>query len=220
MPVDKRELIKILKKIDESSKKRNFTESVEIAVNLKDVDLKKPENRINTELVLPYDIGKEPRICVIASGETAVKAKELEVKVLDKDELQSLTGNKKAIRKLAKTFDFFVATVDLMPLVGRVLGAILGPRGKMPKPIPPNVDLKSVIENYKKTIKLRIRDNPCLHAKVGIRGMDEEKLAENINAVISFLEEKLERGPNNIKSIYVKTTMGSPIEVPYIRGKR
>ncbi len=220
MPVDKKELIKILKKIDESSKKRKFTESVEIAVNLKDVDLKKPENRINTELVLPYNIGKEPRICVIASGETAVKAKELEVKILDKDELQSLTGNKKAIRKLAKAFDFFVATVDLMPLVGRVLGAILGPRGKMPKPIPPNVDLKSVIENYKKTIKLRIRDNPCLHAKVGIRGMDEEKLAENINAVISFLEEKLERGPNNIKSIYLKTTMGSPVKVPYMRGKR
>ncbi|MEM2572967.1 MAG: hypothetical protein QXF77_00975, partial [Candidatus Jordarchaeales archaeon] len=90
MPVDKKELIKVLKKIDESSKKRNFTESVEIAVNLKDIDLKKPENRINTELVLPNDIEKEPRVCIIASGEVAVKAKELNANVLDKDELQSL----------------------------------------------------------------------------------------------------------------------------------
>lgn len=220
MPVDKKELIKVLKKIEETSKKRNFTESVELTVNLKDIDLKKPENRINMELVLPNEIGKEPRVCVIASGELAVKAKELNVNVLDKDELQGLTGNKKAMRKLAKSFDFFVASVDLMPLVGRILGAVLGPRGKMPKPIPPNADLKSIIENYKRTIRLRMRDNPCLHAKVGIRGMNEEKLAENINAVISFLEEKLERGPNNIRSIYVKTTMGSPVRVPYVRGKR
>ncbi|MBS7288714.1 MAG: 50S ribosomal protein L1 [Candidatus Freyarchaeota archaeon] len=220
MPVDKKELIKILKKIEETSKKRNFTESVELTVNFKDIDLKKPENRINTELVLPNEIEEEARICVIASGELAVKAKELNVNVLDKDELQGLTGNKKAMRKLAKSFDFFVASVDLMPLVGRILGAVLGPRGKMPKPIPPNTDLKSIIENYKRTVRLRMRDNPCLHAKVGVRGMDEEKLAENITAVISFLEEKLERGPNSIKSIYVKTTMGSPVRVPYVRGKR
>ncbi len=220
MPVDKKELVKTLEKVEEASKKRNFVESVDLTVNLKDVDLKKPENRINTELTLPNEIGKDVKVCVIASGELAVKAKELNVNVLDKDELQSLSGNKKAVKKLAKEFDFFVASADLMSLIGKILGPVLGPRGKMPKPIPPNADLKSIIENYKRTIKLRIRDNPCLHAKVGTRGMDKEKIAENISAVISFLEEKLERGPNNIKSVYVKTTMGPPVKVPYMRGKR
>lgn len=220
MPIDKKELIEALKKVDEISKKRNFVEAIELMVNLKDIDLKKPENRINAELVLPNEIGGEPNICVIASGELAVKAKDLNVRVLDKDELQSLAGNKKAIKKLAKTYDFFIASVDLMPLVGKILGAILGPRGKMPKPVPPNTDLKAILENYKKTVRLRMRDNPCIHAKVGTRGMDKEKLAENINAILSFLEEKLERGPSNIKSIYLKTTMGPSIKVPYVRSKR
>jgi len=213
MPVDKKAVVEALEEVEASSKKRNFVESIDLTVNLKDLDLKRPENRINVELTLPHEVGKEPRICVIASGELAVKAKELGVEVLDKDELQNLAGNRKAARKLAKSFDFFVASADLMPLIGRILGPVLGPRGKMPKPIPPNADLKLILENYKKTVRLRMRDNPSLHTKVGSRGMDKEKVAENISAVVSFLEEKLEKGPQNIKSLFIKTTMGPPERV-------
>ena len=213
MPLDKRKIVEAIKKAKQSSKKRNFVQSIELAVNLKDIDLKKPENRLNTEITLPNETGKEPKICVIATGDLAVKAKDAGVHVIDKDELNEISRNRKNVKKLAREYDFFVARADLMPQVGKTLGPVLGPRGKMPKPIPPNADINAILNQYKKNARIRMRNNPVVHLRVGNENMDEDKVVENVQRVINFLEGKFERGARHIKSVYLKTTMGPAIKV-------
>jgi large subunit ribosomal protein L1 len=213
MPLDDKKILEAIKKVKQSSKKRKFVQSIELAVNMKDVDLKKPENRLNVELTLPNDIGKDPKICVIAAGDLAVKAKNAGVYVIDKDELGEVARNKKNVKKLAQEYDFFVARADVMPQVGKTLGSVLGPRGKMPKPVPPNADIKAVLDQYKRNARIRMRENPVIHLKVGNEEMDEKKVVDNVQSVINFLEGKFEKGSRNIKSVYLKATMGPAVKV-------
>lgn len=95
-----------------------------------------------------------------------------------------------------------------MPTIGRRLGVVLGPRGKMPKPIPPNADPRQIVENLRTTVRLRSKDKPTFHAPIGSTSMTAEHIAENIDAVVKRLSTKLQRGRMNIRSIWVKTTMG------------
>ena len=100
-----------------------------------------------------------------------------------------------------------------MPVIGKRLGTVLGPRGKMPKPVPPGIDPRQIIENLRSTVKIRSRDKMTFHAPVGTRGMSAEDLAENIDLVLKRLTAKLERGKLNIRSAYVKTTMGAAVRL-------
>ncbi|KYH39042.1 MAG: 50S ribosomal protein L1 [Candidatus Hecatellales archaeon B24] len=218
MQVDAERLKKALEEAAGKAK-RNFTQSMELIVKIKDVDLKRPENRFNELVELPNPHGKNVKICVIASGQMAVEAKKVGADaVLQKDDLERLAGDRKAARELAKDYDFFAAEAPLMPLVGRILGPLLGPRGKMPTPIPPNSPLSPVVERFRRTIRIRLKDQPTIQCRIGNEKMEASKLAENALAVIRRLEEKLEKGARNIDKVYVKTTMGSPVKVE--AGKR
>ena len=213
MPIDEDAIIEALREMRSKTKKRDFKQSVELLVNLRDIDLKKPENRIRELVELPHGLGKEARVCVIASGDAALRAKKAGLDVLDKEELESMAGDKKRAKKLAKQYDYFVAEAPLMPLIGRILGAVLGPRGKMPTPVPPTADFKAVVDRLKKTVRVMAWKAPNVYCKVGTEDMDDKALAENINAVIKVLEEKLPRGLRHIKSVYVKMSMGPAVEV-------
>jgi len=220
LPVNIEGIIKSISEAKNKAKKRNFLESIDIAINLKGIDFKKPNTKIDSELTLPHQLTKEPKICVIGSGDLIVKAKSAGVDlVLEKSDLEKLGANKKEARKIANEIDFFIASADMMPLVGRYLGPVLGPRNKMPKPgtgiIPPTADLTPIIERLKKTVRLVAKKDPVIHVKVGDREMDDKSIAENIKAVLNFLEGKLEKGFGNIKSVYVKTTMGPAVKVEY-----
>ena len=214
MSIDIKEIIEAVKEAKEKAKERKFKESIDLSISFKNLDLKKPENRISAEVTLPHPINKPVKVCVIASGDLEVRAKNEGIdSVLSRTDLEKFLSDRKAAKKLAKQFDFFLAQVDLMPLVGRSLGPVLGPRGKMPKPIPPTADVKSLVEQYRRTVRIRMRNNPVVHVRVGTKDMEDEKIAENIKAVLEFLLEKLEKGIQNIKSIYVKTTMGPPVPI-------
>ena len=213
MPIDEEAIIEALKEMRARTKKRNFRQSVELLVSLRDIDLRRPENRIRELVELPNGLGKEARVCVIASGDAALRAKRAGLDVLDKEELEAMAGDKKAAKKLAEQYDFFVAEAPLMPLIGRVLGPVLGPRGKMPTPVPPMADFKPVVEKLKKSVRVVAWKAPNVYCRVGTEDMDDKALAENINAVIKALEDKLPRGLGNIKSVYVKMTMGPAVEV-------
>lgn len=210
---DTKNVKKALQEARKNSKKRKFTQTFDITINLKELDMKKPENRIDEELVLPEGLGKNIKVGVIAEGELALQSKNVGDIIIKKDELEKLAKNKKDAKKVANEIDFFVAQIDLMPLVGKSLGPILGPRGKMPKPIPPNAPIKSIVEKLKKTVKIKTKDQPVVKVIAGSEEMDDAKLAINIDAILKFLERKLERGQNNIKSIYIKTTMGKSVRL-------
>ncbi|OYT45535.1 50S ribosomal protein L1 [Candidatus Bathyarchaeota archaeon] len=201
-----------LKEMRKASKKRNFTQSVELIINLTDVDVRKPENRIQETIELPHPINKT--IGVFATGDLALRARKCGVDlVLEREEIEGLLNDKKRQRKIAKAIDFFIAEAPLMPLIGRVFGSILGPRGKMPRPIPPTADIEREVENLRRMVFVRTRGQPVIQCKIGTEDMPDEQIAENALAVLRRIESRLKRGIKNIKSVYLKTTMGKAVKV-------
>lgn len=205
--------IRVVKEALEASKERKFTESVDLAVNLKDIDLSIPKNRVDDEVLLPNGRGKAQKIAVFGGGELAVKAKGAADLVIPPEELDDLADDKKTAKKLANEHVFFIAEAPLMPVIGKKLGVVLGPRGKMPKPIPPSADPVPLINNLRKTVRLRSKDRRTFHTSVGTKEMTVEDLAENIDVIMKRLIAKLERGRMNIASVYVKTTMGKSVRL-------
>ena len=216
------EIQKIVEAVEKAknSKKRNFVQSVDLIVNLQDIDLKKPEHRISEVVELPNPVNKPVKVCVFATGQLALDAKKAGAdRVIQRDELEALGRDRKAARKLAQEYDFFIAEAPLMPLIGRFLGSFLGPRGKMPTPVPSNAPINQILERHRRLVRLRLKDQPTLKCRVGTETMENHKIAENIQTVLKRLEEKLERGFRNISSILVKTTMGKPVQIQVGRRK-
>jgi len=143
----------------------------------------------------------------------AVKAKGVADVVIQPEEIEALASNKSKARKFAAVADFYLAEAPLMPTIGKRLGVVLAPRGKMPKPIPPGSDPKAAIEKLRSSVTVRTRDRKTFHLPIGTKDMPPEKLAENLDAVLKRLMSKLERGRQNIQSAYVKTTMGPSFKV-------
>ena len=214
MPLAKDDISRALGELRKNLTKKKFTQSIELVVRLREVDLKKPENRINEAIPLPNPPENALKVCVIASGDLATRAKSAGADMLvGRQEIENLAKDKKGARKLAQQYDFFIAEAPLMPLVGRALGSFLGPRGKMPTPVPPNAPIDQVILNHRKMVRVRMREQPVLSCRVGTEAMPDEKLVENIQAVVSRIEQKLERGFKNIGEILVKGTMSKPVKI-------
>jgi large subunit ribosomal protein L1 len=192
---------------------------VDLIVKLREIDLKKPENRLNESVELPNSLDKETKICVIAGGDLATRAKAGKADlVLARDDLDKLGKDKKAARKLVSEYDYFIAEAPLMPLVGKTIGPILGPRGKMPTPVPPNAPIDQIVSSHRKLIRIRVREQPVIQCRIGTEKMPDDKIAENAHAVFSRIEAKLERGAKNIGQVLVKTTMGKPVKVQLGKG--
>ncbi|NHX35976.1 MULTISPECIES: 50S ribosomal protein L1 [Halolamina] len=198
----------------EDAPARNFTETVDLAINLRDIDLNDPSNRVDESVVLPSGTGQETRIVVFATGETAVRAEDVADEVLGPDELEDLGDDDDEAKDLADDTDFFIAEAAMMQDIGRYLGTVLGPRGKMPTPLQPDDDVVETIERMKNTVQIRSGDRRTFHTRVGAQDMTPEDVSNNIDVIVRRLEADLEKGPLNIDSIFVKTTMGPAVEVP------
>ncbi|MDY6966594.1 MAG: 50S ribosomal protein L1 [Halobacteriota archaeon] len=192
---------------------RKFIESVDLVVNLKNVDMGQPQNRISEDVIIPNGHGRPIKICLFADGEIALNAKDHVDLVVPSEEIEKLAEDKRTAKNLAKEYDFFVSDAQFMPLIGRKLGPILGPRGKMPDPIPPGADIVPILSRFKRMVRVRSKDKMTFHVAIGRGNMPAKEIAENIDAVVNRLESILDRGRQNIKSIYVKTTMGEAIRL-------
>lgn len=203
-------LLNATKEALSKGRRHKFIESVDLIVVLKDVDLNKPENRINMNVPLPHP-PKPNKVAAFVAGAFEVAAKNAGVDaVIGRDQIEALAGKKREIRKLAKRYDYFIAPPDLMPLIGRVLGAIFGPRGKMPEVVPPNVDVKSVVDRLKRSVRLKIRNEPVVKLRVGSEAQKPEEIAANILAVLEELNAKFPLR-QHVAKVYVKKTMGPPV---------
>ena len=179
-----------------------------MAINLRELDMKRPENRVNLRVQLPNGIGGQ-KVLVFASGDLALRARRSGADdVIEPTELSELAKDKKAAKKRLKDYDIFISEAPLMPTVGRVAGPILGPRGKMPTPVPPQAPVDNVIERERRAIVLRSRDKPFVHCKVGKEEMTDEQVAQNIEAIMTNLTGSTKRGLGNIRSVYLKMSMG------------
>ena len=189
--------------------KRNFTQTVDLIVNLSNLDLKKPENRIRDKIKLPNKI-KDVKVCLIVDSLLS-KAKEIGCKVLTKSDLEF---TKREAKKLAREYDFFVIEAPLMPIVAKILGKYISSRNKPMIPIPPNIkDLKSVIKDLEKTISINVVKNPIIQVAVGKEDAEEEKIIENCKYAIERIKELAEQKNAQIKSVYLKLTMSKPIRI-------
>ncbi|MDR5657158.1 50S ribosomal protein L1 [Halodesulfurarchaeum sp. HSR-GB] len=197
----------------EEAPERAFRETVDLAVNLRDIDLNDPSNRIDESVVLPEGTGQDTSIVVFATGETAIQAGDVADQVLDDDDLEDLGDDDDAAKDLADETDFFIAEAAMMQDIGRYLGTVLGPRGKMPTPLQPDDDVVEVVNRMKNSIQLRSGDRRTFHTRVGAADMTAEEIAENIDVILRRLHADLEKGPLNVDSVYVKTTMGPAVEV-------
>jgi len=197
----------------EDAPERNFRETVDLAINLRDLDLNEPSNRVDESIVLPAGTGQETKIVVFAEGETALRAEDVADEVFDSDELEDLGGDDDEAKDLADETDFFIAEASMMQDIGRYLGTILGPRGKMPEPLQPDDDVVEVVSRMKNTVQLRSGDRRTFHTRVGAEDMDAEEISDNIDVILRRLHSNLEKGPLNIDNVYVKTTMGPAVEV-------
>jgi large subunit ribosomal protein L1 len=197
----------------EDSPQRNFRETVDLAINLRDLDLNDPSNRVDESIVLPSGTGQDTKIVVFAEGETALRAEDVADDVLSGDDLEDLGDDNDAAKDLADDTDFFIAEASMMQNIGRYLGTVLGPRGKMPTPLQPDDDVVETVNRMKNTVQLRSGDRRTFHTLVGAEDMSAEDISENIDVIVRRLHSNLEKGPLNVDTIYVKTTMGPSVEV-------
>jgi large subunit ribosomal protein L1 len=213
MLYDLQRLTTLVDDAKKNSQKRKFTQAVELIVNFKGLDVKAPENRINETIGLPHLIGREVKVCIIADGDMVIKARASGADfIITKAELDQYAGNKKAVKKLASQYDYFAARTDMMATVGKTLGSILGPRGKMPDPILPQANIEPIVKKYKNAVRVKIRDQLAVRCRIGSEDMASKDIAENIQAVLTTIERKIKLD-QYLSSIVVKTTMGKPVKI-------
>ena len=211
--VNESELVSLIQEAKKSEKERMFKQSLELYLTFKDIDVKKGF-ALNEIIQLPKQMSQPAGVCVMATGDMGIKAKKANAdQVLDGDELNKLAENKRETRKLINKYDFFLADTKLMANVGKSLGQLLGPRGKMPTPVPFNAPIETFLNRFRSSIRVRVKNSLALSCKIGDVEMDEKDVASNALAIISAIEKKLPNGDKNLRKIMIKTTMGKPIKL-------
>jgi len=214
MPLDNKTISEAIKQAKINAGEKKFNQTVDLILDIVEIDMKAPEGKIQEVVELPKPTGKPNKICVVASGEFALKARNAQADfVIERADLEGLAGKKKDLRKLAESYDIFVSEAPLMPLVGRILGPVLGPRGKMPIPVPPNADINAILARNRKTVVVRMRAQPIIQVSFGTEKMSDDDLVENAQTILRVLDGKLKRGLKNVKYVFIKTSMGEPVKI-------
>ena len=214
MPPETSEIKKAVEKALGDKKERKFTESFDLHIGLKGVDLKDPSKRFRVEVLLPHKLTKDVRLCVIADEATLTKAKAAGVKnTLNETQLEELVRNPSEAKTFIDGIDYFLAIPQMMATVGRLLGRFLGPAGKMPAVMPPQADVNDFVTRYGRTCRVRLRQNPVIHTRVAMEDMSIDQIVDNVRTILSEVENRMEQGANNIRNMFVKTTMGPAIKI-------
>ncbi len=214
--MNKQEILSALKKARDS-KKRNFKQKFDLIITLRNLDLKKPENHIELFIPLHYSKGKKVKTCALVGPELFASAKEgcdLAVSVDDFGKY----SDKKALKRLANEYDFFIAQATIMPKVATTFGRVLGSKGKMPNPkagcvVAPTANLRLLVQRLQKLIKVSVKTNSAMQTIVGNEEMPDEEIADNILTVYNALVHAMPAEKHNIKAAFVKLTMGEPIKI-------
>jgi len=205
------QFVEVVKKAKSTGKERKFKQAIELIVNFKDIDVKKGF-ALNEIIQLPKT-SSPATVCVMATGDMGIKAKAANAdSVIGTEELDKFGKNKRESRKFINKYDFFLADTQVMPIVGKTLGQLLGPRGKMPTPVPFNADIVAFLARFRTSIKVRTRASLSVSCKIGDETMSDEDLAINAHTVLGAIEKKLPNGEKNVKKIMIKTTMGKPVK--------
>ncbi len=216
--MEKQDILKVIKEVKEKSKKRKFSQTYDLIVVLKGLNLKKPEDQVEFFQILKHETGKKAKICALVGPELAGKAKDICDVVVKDDEFPKYQKDKKAAKKLANECDWFIAQANLMPKVAASFGRVLGPKGKMPNPkagcvVPPTANLEPLCAKLKNTVKILAKTVPIIQCAVGKEDMKDEDVTDNIWTIYDGLVHHLAAGRDNIRSVMLKLTMSKPVKM-------
>ena len=190
-------------------KKREFMETVELQIGLKNYDPQK-DKRFAGNIKLPHIPRPKMRVCVLGDAYHCEKAAAMGLEFKNAEGLKNFNKNKKLIKKFAKKYHAFVASESLIKQIPRLLGPGLNKAGKFPSLVQQSEDLSSKVDEVKATIKFQLKKVLCLNVAVGHCGMDEKDVLENLKLAINFLVSLLKKNWQNVKVLYIKSTMGKP----------
>jgi large subunit ribosomal protein L10Ae len=190
-------------------KKRNFLETVELQIGLKNYDPQR-DKRFSGTIRLPSIPRPNMSICILGDQHDLDRAKHGGVDAMSVDDLKKLNKNKKLIKKLARKYDAFIASEALIKQIPRLLGPGLSKAGKFPTPVSHADDLTGRINEVKSTIKFQLKKVLCMGVAVGNVDMDTEQLIANIMLAINYLVSLLKKGWQNVGSLVIKASMSPP----------
>ncbi len=216
--MEKQDIIHAIQAVKLTSEKRNFTQSVDLVINLQNLDMKKQESNVDQFISLHYGRGKKTKVCAIVGPELKDQAKQVCDGVISVEDFHKYKDNKKAIKKLSNEYDYFIAQATIMPQIATVFGRVFGPRGKMPNPkagcvVPPNANLKIVYDRLQKLMRVQTKNAPSIKCSIGAETMDDAQLIDNIDTVYKGVLNAIPNAENSIKNVSLKLTMGKPIMV-------
>jgi len=216
--MNKNEALEVIKNLRKDHKAKKFVQMVDIVVNLQDLDFKKPDNQIDFYITLPHNIGKKKNIAALVDVDLFDEAKAVCDTVIPLYQFEEYAKDKKRIKKLAKQNDFFIAQSTIMTKIAATFGRVLGPKNKMPNPkagcvVLPRTNLKPLYDKLQKTIRILARNKPIVQLTIGKEDMTDEQLADNLLIIYDQLIHHLPKEKNNLKNIFIKTTMGPAMKV-------
>src|SRR3989338_2831879 len=188
--------------------KKNFDQSVDLIINLKDIDVKR--DNIAAVINIPHKI-KDKKVCAFLTKKSE------KVPTITSLEFAKYK-DKKSLKNLVKEYDFFIAAAKLMPSVATTFGKVLGPTGKMPSPQlgvlmqEEDAAITALLTKIDTAVKIRVKE-PSVKLSIGKQGMSDEDIMANIQAIYQGLVAALPVKKDNVKSVLVKLTMGKPLKV-------
>lgn len=215
--MDQKTVLKTLTALRKEAKERKFKQSFELIVNLKDLNLKKPEEQVEFFANIPNPMGTK-RVAAVVDTDLYEEAKKYCDTVISVGDLADYAKDKKKVKKLASDHDFFIAQANIMGKVAGAFGRVLGPRGKMPNPkagcvVPPKANIGPLYDRLQKTMKISAKKFPVIQLKVGTIDMDDEQIARNILYFYDQIEHHLPKERHNVRGAVLKLTMSKPIKV-------
>ena len=197
---------------DVEGKKRNFTETVEIQITLKNYDPQR-DKRFSGTFRLPTVPRPNLKCCMLGNAAHCEQADRIGVEHMSVEDLKKLNKNKKLVKKLAKKYDFFLASDNMIKQIPRLLGPGLTKAGKFPTLLASGDDMQEKIDEVKSTIKFQMKKVMCLNVAVGNVGMEKKEIIVNTQLAANFLASLLKKQWQNIGQMYVKSTMGPAIQI-------
>lgn len=198
--------------VDKSGKKRNFVETIEAQISLKNYDPVR-DKRFSGTFKLPTVPRPNLKCCVLGNAAHCEQADRIGVEHMSVEDLKKLNKNKKLVKKLAKRYDFFMASDNMIKQIPRLLGPGLTKAGKFPTLIAGGDDMQEKIDEVKATIKFQMKKVMCLNVSVGNVSMENKAIIVNTQLAANFLASLLKKQWQNIGSIYIKSTMGPSIQI-------
>jgi len=201
------ESIATLLKYSKETKKRKFTETVELQIALKNYDPSR-DKRFAGSVRLKYVPRPKFKVCVLGDEKHCDEAKANNVPCMTLEDLKKLNKNKKLVNKLANGYDAFLASDSVIKQIQKVLGRGLNKAGKFPSPLLHGENIQAKVDELKATIKFQMKKVLCLAVAVGNVDMQLDELSSNVSLSVNFLVSLLKKNWQNVRALYIKSSMG------------